>query len=82
MDTAQTIPPHDPMRLSDAFRTIADIAENRLSEEDGLRLLEALEAVTDEYTRLDCAVIQLLFTEVNAMLQGNFSCNRGKSVSA
>ena len=82
MDIAQTSPPHDSARLSDAFRTIADIAENRLSDEDGLRLIEALEAVTDEYTRLDCAVIQLLFAEVNAMLQRNFSCTRGKSVSA
>ena len=82
MDTAQTIPPHDPARLSDAFRTIADIAENRLSDEDGLRLIEALEAVTDEYTRRHCDDIQRLFAEVNAMLQRHFSCNHGKSVSA
>ena len=73
MDTAQTSQPHNPTRLSDAFRTIADIAENRLSAEDGLRLIEALEAVTDEYTRRHCAVIQLLFAEVNATLQRNFS---------
>ena len=82
MDTAQTSPPHDPTRLSDAFRTIAAIAENRLSDEDGLRLIEALEAVTDEYTRRHFDDIQLLFAEVNAMLQRHFSCNLGKSVSA
>ena len=82
MATAQTNPPHDPTRLSDAFRTIADIAENRLSEEDGLRLIEALEAVTDEHTRRHCDDIQRLFSEVNAMLQRHFSCTRGKSVLA
>ena len=81
MDTAQTSTPHDPARLADAFRTIADIAENRLSDEDGLRLIEAVEAVTDEYTRQHCADIQLLFAKVNTMLQRNFSCNPGKSVS-
>ena len=72
MDTAQTSPPHDPARLSDAVRTIADIAVS-LSGEDGLRLMEALEAVTDEYTRRHCHDIHRIFAEVNAMLQRHFS---------
>ena len=73
MDTAQKSTPDVPARTADAFRTIADIAENRLSEEDGLRLIDALEAVTDEYLGL-CA-------EAIGLLERHLSCTRGKSVS-
>ena len=81
MSTQLTSPPHDPARLEDAFRTIADIAENRLSEEDGLRLVEALEAVTDEYTRRHCEDIRRIFAEVNALLQRHLLCTPGESAS-
>ena len=74
MDTAQTSTPDVPARTAAAFRTIADIAENHLSEEDGLRLVEAVETITDKYLGL-CA-------EVIALLERHLSCTRGKSVSA
>ena len=74
MDTAQTSTPDVPARTADAFQTIADIAENRLSEKDGLRLVEAVETITDEYLGL-CA-------EAIGLLERYLSCTRGKSISA
>ena len=81
MDTAQTSPPHDPARLEDAFRTIANIAVNRLGEEDKQQLVDALEAVIEEYTRRHCEDIRRIFAEVNALLQRHLSCTPGESAS-
>ena len=81
MATELTSPPHDPARLEDAFRTITTIAVNRLGEEDKQQLVDALEAVIEEYTRLHCEDIRRIFAEVNALLQRHLSCTPGESAS-
>ena len=68
MDTAQTSTPAVPARVADAFQTIEDIAENRLSEEDGLRLVEAVETITDKYLGLCAEVIGLLERQLRKSL--------------